>query len=373
MVLGSTDPTITYAQTLYHAAKGCSIRYIPGSLNIDPSGWDEADNLFLADLFGLTYERLLPSPQANLTEVWMEYLDRIWNALSRNSAVQICQGWMNITENEDGELIGPDGTELIWWEGMQNRPDMHYLVATGMDKTSAQPSVYVNDPIGGWYGTGKDILVPPARFILMIQRCQVPQHQYITIAYYPPSSPRMRPVGFDPDALTRQRIRDKIAGAAAAYESPELWQEFFGAQWQGQISYGIAGLQALKTDLEENNFQRILAAKEAENYPPLDAVSYLDLGIYHYANIVAIGAEYLEEREYMDEWEWHLRLHILYNRLWIATSHIRSIFKRYYLNTRGGRNRLANAMAEAAAHLYDMRVIIDEMIAHLEQYAPQFL
>ncbi len=373
MVLGSLDPTITYAQTLYYSAKGCGIRYIPGSLTAEPGGWDEADNLFLADLFGFTYERLLPRPEARPTEIWPEYLDRIWNALSRGAAVQICQGWMNITETDDGQLIGPDGTELIWWEGMQNRPDMHYLVATGMDKSSTQPSFYVNDPIGGWFGTGKGIPVSAARFVLMIQRCQVPQHQYITITYYLPLRPPMRPVGFDPDALSRQRIRDKITGAAAAYESLETWQEFFGAEWQESVSYGIPGLRDLRTDLEENNFERILAAREAENYPPFDTVSYLDLWAYHYANIVAISAEYLEEKERMDEWEWHIRLHMLYNRLWIATAHIRSIFKRHYLNTRRERNRLANAMEESAAHLHDMRSIIDEMIDHLEQYAPQFL
>jgi hypothetical protein len=372
MVLGSLDPSITYAQTLYYAAKGCGARYIPGSLTIDPGGWDEADNLFLADLFGFTYERRLPPPEASLAEIWPEYLDRLWNALNRGSAVQICQGWMNIVEDDDGNLIGPGGSEITWWEGMQNRPDMHYLVATGMDKNPAQPGFYINDPIGGWFGTGKSVLIPAARFVLMIGRCQVPQHQYITLAYYPPPSPPMRHINFDPDAVARQRIRDKITGAAAAYESPEIWQEYFGPTWQDQFSYGIPGLQDLKTDLEENNFQRILALREAENYPPLDVVSYLDLWAYHYANIVAISAEYLEEKERMDEWEWHIRLHILYDRLWIATAHIRSIFKRHYLDTRG-RNRLANAMEESAAHLYDMRTIIDEMIDHLEQYAPQFL
>ncbi len=391
MVLGSLDPSITYAQSLYYAAKGCGVRYIPGSLTIDPSGWDEADNQFLADFFGFTYERLQPAATADRNrrasphppislphtlphtlQTWSEYLDRIWNALSAGSAVQVCQGWMGIAETDDGDLIGPGGTEITWWEGMQNRPDMHYLVAVGMDKSADHGGAYVNDPIGGWFGTGKGIFVSAARFALMIERCQVPQHQYITIAYYR-SDPPLRPGGLDPDIAIRQRFSDKISGAAAAYEGLETWQEYFGAEWQDQVSYGIPGLQALKTDLEENNFQRILAAREAESYPPLDVVSYLDLWAYHYANITAISAEYLEEKERMDEWEWHIRLHILYDRLWIATAHIRSIFKRHYLNTRGGRNRLANAMEESAAHLYDMRSIIDEMIDHLNQYAAQFL
>ena len=80
MVLGSLDPRISYETSLYYSTKAVSINYIPGSLNIEPGGWDLANSEFLGDLFGFEYKKQLPpsySPPGKPSPVgdpdWDEY------------------------------------------------------------------------------------------------------------------------------------------------------------------------------------------------------------------------------------------------------------------------------------------------------------
>ena len=369
MVLGSIDPEITYPMSLYYSTKGCGCNYIRGTLTIDPGGWDEANSKFLAEIFGFNYERILPNISdqiATIDQVWNGYLGRIWAALNEGSAVQICQGW-----------VGEQGQDAWWGGGMENTPDMHYITAVGMDRRAGRESVYIHDPIGGWFGTGRYYTVlmdsddeDETTFTKMSEACHLPQHKYITITYYP----KIRPIGHsrkvllgDPDTTVQRRIQQRLMGNPEVYDGPETWQEFFGSEWSGDIRYGQEGLEFLKGDLDHSCIGEKLGQLEsAIGMHPLDTISYLDLGVYHYSYITSISSEYLEELGRIKEWEWLFKLHLLYEHLWIATSNIRSIFKRYYQQEKV--EPLSNAVNDSRDYLDNMQRIIDKMIYHFDQY-----
>ena len=370
MVLGSQIPSITYPMSLYYSGKAYGIRYIRGSLTIDPGVWDEADNKFLAnDLFGLTYERRLPTEGESRRDKWDNYLGRIWDGLKeKRAAVQICQGWVNVTETENHTVIGPEG-EIPWWEGMQSRPDMHYLTAVGMIKGGSEEGMILNDPIAGWFGVERDLWVPQSYFELMIKKCRLDQHRYITIVYYYPRAHLpVDPIEANSNRKVESRITAKIRGESWTYEDAQTWQEFMGEEWEGEIIYGANGLYYLHYDLEDPNFKTALLAREFNiEMSPLDTVSYLDLSLYHYAEILNVGAEFLEEQDRREEWEWTLKLHILYKRMWISTSYIRDVFKQHYLPEPSD-DALDAAVAESEAYRATLRSTIDETIEHLLTY-----
>ncbi|MFC1971661.1 hypothetical protein ACFLV0_07065 [Chloroflexota bacterium] len=384
------DPSITYSQSLYYSAKGCGVSYLEHAFNIDPGGWQEADNRFLARLFGLTYERGLPptSPETDrelhpsielatplpgeLMAPWAEFSNRVWSGLRRGSAVQVCQGWLRVIETPDGRLVTPDGMRITWWEGMEDRPDMHFIVVVGMDTNPEEPLFYVNDPIGGWFGTGKSVEMTAERFAEMMDRCQVPQHRYLTQTFYRPS-PAPDPLD-NPEEVVKHRIAAKISGNARAYESHALWQEWFGPEWSGRVIRGIPGLQAWIDDLEDDHFEERLRSRlEGHGILPLDAVSYMDLAAYNFSYLTAVSAEYLEQEGRIDEWEWLFNLHILYERLWTATSHVRAIFKEHYLAEEGETDLLHSAAEESSDYRREVRNIIGAMILHMAQYERLFL
>ena len=118
MVLGSLDPRISYETSLYYSTKAVSINYVPGSLTLEPGGWDYANSKFLGKLFGYEYDLDLPpdyTPPGSDTEEsqpdWNEYLKRVWEGLKGGAAVQVCQGWMNVIITEDGQMFGPGGVD----------------------------------------------------------------------------------------------------------------------------------------------------------------------------------------------------------------------------------------------------------------------
>jgi len=63
MVLGSIDKNISYPQSLYFSAKAYEFGYFPNGLMIAPPSWDDENNRWLASLFGLTYQRIIPPPK----------------------------------------------------------------------------------------------------------------------------------------------------------------------------------------------------------------------------------------------------------------------------------------------------------------------
>ena len=365
MVIGSQVRSFTYPQSLYYSGKWCSIRYIPGSLTLDPGAWDDADNRFLAALYNLTYERLhpneLPVDENNYDAVWEGYWRRILNGLAGGSAVQICQGW-GFDPSETGWLPP-------WWGGMTERPDVHFIVAVGVDFTNQ--NVHINDPIDGWSGQqGKDKPITfdddsDVNFRDMIDRCGASQNQYITITYSGQATevPRL-------EITVTKRIGAKILGLKNetelfVYEDDATWREYFeiagGSINPANIVYGTNGLRRLCEDLEDDNFHGVITSS---NSLPYDAVAYLDLSIYHYSQITAVASEYLEYEGLIDAWEWMRELHMLYERMWISSAHIRDIFKM----VTDSPSNLEAAINDSAIHRTNLRNTITEVARHLETH-----
>lgn len=375
MVLGSLDPRISYETSLYYSTKAASINYVPGGLTLEPGGWDLANSAFLGELFGYEYILELPPgyapPGADTQETkpdWDEYLERVWDGLVGGAAVQVCQGWMNVTETGDGQMIGPAGMDPFWWEGMEERPDMHYGAVVGMDKSTDPTLVIMHDPIGGWFGTGRDIEYTQDEFIDRIAHCQVPQLKRITHTYRIPD--RSPGGGYDQNRLdeiersVRERITAKIAGNADVYDSDQTWRSYLGPGWNGRMAYGAGeGLDALLEDLEEGRFRAVLSRA---GRLPLDMVSYLDLGAYHYGHIAGISAEHLEEQGKTDEWEWMFALHILYERMQLSTAQIRAAFKEFYLDK--SRDPLGESVEASGEYLANLRRTVRVLQEHFFEY-----
>ncbi len=360
MVLGSQVRSLTYPQTLYYSGKWCSIRYIPGSLTMDPGAWDDADNRFLAALYNLTYKRLhpdeLPVPENNYEEVWGRYWRRILRGLTGGSAVQICQGWM--FDPSESDWLPP------WWGGMSERPDVHYIVAGGVDFISR--NVNINDPIDGWFGQqGKDKSIPFDTFTEMIDRCGVGPNQYITITYSGEANeiPHL-------EVTVINRIGAKILGMKSqtelfVYEDDETWLQYAGMAGGSidpdVIVYGTNGLRHLCEDLEDDIFPGVI---DSPNNLPYDMVAYLDLSIYHYSQICAVASEFLEYEGRIDEWEWMQKLHMLYERMWLSSAYIRDTFKM----VTDSPDNLGTVINESAIHRANLRDTIIEVIRHLETH-----
>lgn len=352
MVLGSIYKNITYPQSLYYSAKGYGFGYIPKALTIEPGGWDVNSNKFLASIFGLKHEM---SRSENIicratdrvgeceNRKWNAYVMRIWNALKEGSAVQVCKAW------KEGIETPP------WWEGMTVRPDIHYVTVVGMDKS--KNIIYIHDPIGGWYGTGKYMPMAIGEFRDFIEETPLP-HRYITITFK-----KIRTI-YNYNTIeerVKDRIIKKINGDPVVYDFLEIWQEFFdNPQFKG-FEYGIKGLEAFKRDLEPDTFKELLRkSKKSKGIEPLDIVSYINLNIYHYSFITSISAEYLEEKRRIKEWEWLFNLHLFYEILWVSTTHIRDIFK--------NNNNLDEAVKKSEPYLLEMKITIDDMIKHFKNY-----
>jgi len=112
MVLGSIDKSISYPKSLYYSAKAYEFGYFPNGLMIAPPSWDDENNRWLASLFGLAYQRIIPPKTSDPDVAWKEYLQRIETALRSGSAVQTCRGWMGAWE-KDGQITSKIGGRLF--------------------------------------------------------------------------------------------------------------------------------------------------------------------------------------------------------------------------------------------------------------------
>lgn len=324
---------------------------------IEPSAWDDANNEWLASLHGLSYERVVPEGVVDPDKTWEEYINRIWQYLQYGSSVQVCRGWAPAKE-EMGEIVSRPGVRLFWWEGMRReaRPDMHYITAVGLDRSEG--IIYVHDPIGGWFGTGKYMEIKLEPFRRLVERSPR-QHRYITITFKrtttPPKSER------EIERLLKERIVRNIKGDSAVYNKPEMWRSFYRVKKVRRFEHGLKGLKAFKTDLDPGRFKKILRAKmEKSKIKPVEAISWIDLNVYHYSFIASISAEYLEEEGRIKEWEWMFDLHLLYEKLWVSTTKLRSIFK--------STAELDQAVVKSKSILKEMGQTIDEMIKHFKLY-----
>ena len=361
MVLGSIDKSISYPQSLYYSAKAYEFGYFPNGLMIAPPSWDDENNRWLASLFGLTYQRIIPPKNSDPDVAWKDYLQRIETALQSGSAVQTSRGWMGAWE-KDGQITSKIGGRLFWWEGLsrKHRPDMHYFTIIGLDRFKGE--VYAHDPVFGWYGWGRDVPIREKVLRQAVQRSPW-QHRYITVVFNRSgSSPKNER---EIQTLLKKRIQQKILGDDSVYDSVEMWREFFCMpRLNKNFVHGIKGLEAFKTDLQPERFKRILAAKlEKRKMKPVEVVSWIDLNMYHNAWVAMISADYLEEIGQIDEWLWLLRLHIFYEQLWMSSAKLRSVFKTI--------DNVGQAMALISPVLKNMRNTIDAIIEHFRLHLRQ--
>lgn len=358
MVLGSINKDITYPASLYYSAQPYSFGYFENGLMVEPPGWDDETNQWLATLFGLTYNRVVPPQNIDPDKAWNDYLHRIETALRDGYPVQTSRGWMGTSE-EGGTITSKIGGRLFWWEGLskKHRPDMHYFTITGIDRS--QNTIYFHDPVFGWYGWGKDVSVPLTTFRRAVQRAPW-QHRYITITFKPSTSPAKSRA--EMQRLLKKRIIKKIKGDPTVYNSLEMWQTFYDQKRLNRnFTHGIQGFKAFKRDLQADRFKRILALKlKHRNMQPSSVVSWIDLIMYHKAWVALIGAEYCEKTGHIKEWQRLFRLHMFYEQMCLSTAKLRSLFK--------ATNDVDNAMPEVMPVLKDMQKTIDEMIAYFRLY-----
>ncbi len=363
MVLGSLIKGMTYPKSLYYSAQAYGFTYFPLWIN-PPGSWDDENNEWLASLYGLSYERVMPDRVVDPDKEWEEYINRIWEYLQQGSPVMVCRGWAKVLE-EGGKIIAArgHGMRVFWWEGMNReaRTQVHYITVVGMDRQKS--IIYLHDPILGWIGEkgryrqGK--LARFREFIELTPRC----HKYITKTFkntgeHPKSEQEI-------ESLVKERIIKKLKGNPSVYDKPEMWSSFFGIERVLKFEYGLNGLKAFRNDLEPESFKKVLRYRMSGRLKrPADLLSYLNLWIYHYTFLTSITAEHLEANGRLREWEWLFNLHLLYEKLWVSTTKLHSIFK--------STEDLDQAINNSKPILKEMRGTIDEMSKHIQSYLKEF-
>ena len=363
MVLGSIDKSITYSRSLYESANAYGFGYLPNTLALMPAGWLDEENAWLAFLYGLSYERVLPEKTDDDNRAWNEYIERIRRLLLEGSPVQIGRGWVKWWgyKEEQGKIKQDLMGRLFWWEGMTTRarPDMHYFTAVGMDES--RNVLIVNDGIYGWIGKAayEEINLDILKKVVPLTP---PQHKYITVTFKKSDTPRKD--DREIDRLVKDRVIKKIQGNPSVYDKLETWRLFYTYDRFPGFLYSNKALAAFKDDLYPGKFARILKFhQQSRNVNPADIISWLDLWVYHYSYVASVSAEYLEENGRLKEWEWLFNHHILYEKLWASTTLLRSVFK--------NDKNVNQAVEKSKPILKKMRLTIDEMIKHFELYLEQ--
>lgn len=348
MVLGKFVNGLSYPETLYYSGQAYGFTYFP--LLVDPPGaWDDVNNRWLASLFGLSYERVMADGG--------DYIDKIWKYLQQGLPVLACRGWFGVSEA--GAEIRVGGKRAFWWEGMSKeaRTQIHYLTIVGMDR--ANGTLYVNDPIYCWHGIqGKYAAISIDRFRRSAGQTP-PMHKYIIKVFKETGEPRKREAEIQ--ELVNHRIVQKLRGKPSVYDTPDTWRCYFGMSRNPRVEYGLKGLKSFRDDLEPFRFKSILEfLGKQRGMRPVDRLSYLNLYVYHRSMLTSIAAEYLEANNRIEEWKWLFELHMLYERLWLSTTKLCSIFR--------SSQSLGQAVDTSKPVLGKMRGTIDQMIDHIESY-----
>ena len=349
MVLGSEVKGLTYPKSVYLSSSPFGFFYIQGALAFPFSRWTEGDDQWIAELFGLSWEKRVKPPGIDGEEAWEEYIKRVEGYLKRGIPVQTFWNWTpNPEEEKLDKIVTPTGERAFWWEGMtqKTRPDTHSFVIVGLDKANDQ--VRVNMPIGGWFGLEKYRAV---RLSYLKKRIE-PLRQdlkYTTIAYVPTGKPAKNEQEIK--RLIGERILKKIQGDPAAYFNER----------QQRYQYGIQALKALKEDLDVIKFIPILETRsKRQDLSPLEILVLLKLGFYQMKFITSLAAEYLEEERRIPEWEWLSRLHILYYKLYISSIKLVDLARA----TDDKKNRAERFKPV----LQEMQMTLDATIDHMKKY-----
>jgi hypothetical protein len=349
MVLGSRVKDLTYPKSLYLSTSPFGFFYIPGSLAFPFSRWTEGDDRWVAELFGLSWEKRTKPPDVSGEDAWKEYIARVEGYLKRGIAVQTYWNWTPDPEEEKlGKIVTPSGERAFWWEGMtQNtRPDTHSFVIVGLDRDN--DLIRVNLPIGGWYGLEKYRAVKLSYLKKRIEPLRQ-DLKYTTIAYVPTGKPAKSELEIK--KLIDERIAKKIQGDPSAY----------GNERNPRYQYGVNAFKALKEDLNVARFMQILENRsKSQGISPLEILVLMKLGFYQMKFITSLAAEFLEEQRRIPEWEWLSHLHIQYYRLYILSLKLVDLGR-----TVTDKSKWTEKFKPV---LQEMQITLEATIAHMKKY-----
>ncbi|MBA7649001.1 hypothetical protein ES703_56793 [subsurface metagenome] len=340
MLLGYFDTSITYHKSMYYSGNCYGFGYYPNTLYLGFPCEEEEDYEWLASLYGLSYERIVPAKTPNKEDAWDEYIDRIWSYLQEGVPVQTCWSWSG--REEGGKIYTRGGFRPYWWEGItrENRPEMHYIVVVGLDKSEGV--IYLNDP---WPGNEPYKEMSLAGFRGLVETLGT-ELRYLTIGFTRNDVP-----GKDEnriEEMVKQRSPKKLRGDPAVYDKAPRYR-----------LYGLKGLEAFKDDLAPTKFAGIMRAKarlatQGQVLRPIETVTYLNLHLYQYSFITSVSAEYLKATGETEAWRWLSNLHTLYEKLYVSSGKLVSIFK--------SSQDLDEALPKCAGTLSEMSGILDEII-----------
>jgi len=355
MVLGSFDRNLSYPKSLYYSAAGYGFAYVPKGMWLESvAHWDDANNQFLASLYGLSHERAVPERITDEEQAWQEYMGRIRRYLQQGSPVQIAKGWEARFDKREIVNVGT-GMRTYWWEGAAWTPS-HYFAAVGLDEREGV--LYIHDAVLGWFGTGKYYKLE-LEALKKATKSLPPHLKYVTITFKKGEGPRKS----DPEmeSLVKERIIKKLKGDPSVYDTLEMWRAHFRNEKFPGYQHGLKAWQAFKKDLEPQEFKKIVQRfGEGKQRKPVMLISWMDIHVNHFTSLTAVSAEYLEEKGMMKEWEWLFKYRMLYEKMRVSTIQIRSIFK--------STEDIDKAVEASAPHLKEMAKTVDEAIKHIESY-----
>ena len=349
MVLGSKAGGLTYSKSMYLSTSPFGFFYVEGSLAFPFGRWTEGDDQWIAELFGLSWEKRLKPDGMDGEEAWEEYIKRVEGYLKRGIPVQTFWNWTpNREEKKQDKIVTPSGERAFWWEGLteKTRPDTHNFVVVGLDRANHQ--VRVNMPSAGWFGLEKYRTINLNYLKKRIETLRQ-NLKYTTIAYVPTEKPRKNDQEMEKGVS--HRILKKIQGDPDAYFSER----------NQRYQYGINALKAFKEDLNVSRFFQILDKRaKRQDLSCLEILVWVKLGLYQMKFITSLAAEYLEEERRIPEWEWLTHLNIQYSKLYISSVKLVDLA------------RVADQNKKSAERftpvLQEMQTTLEATIDHMKKY-----
>ena len=263
----STTMTIKYHEinttlheVLYNSGVGYSLAYpIPFKQRIPLSGsqlscW-AADQKFLADLYGLSYENWRANETIPDDERWQEYWTRVKQNITKDIPVLAHVDWFRLIYfnfNKNTSVI-PD-----WLLDYIPSLSGHIILIVGFNETNQ--TICYNDPAPPLWGKPSDGYynwMDITDFKKALRMAQLPY--LISIFENTSNSPLSREGRFE---KVHKRNIEKLKGNSSAYGLSE-YEEFFGDLWN-DIKFGVNASKMLKKDFEkgiQNRFKTILIYK----------------------------------------------------------------------------------------------------------------
>ena len=242
-------------EVLYNSGAGHSMAYSLPFFKRLPVGcgmvskWD-ADCSFLADLYGLSFEKWQADKTLSEEERWHEYWIRVKQNITQNIPIMtnVDPSFLTSIRNSVRKELGI--SEGIWtkisdrlWE-LAPSGILHAIVLVGFNETNG--TVCYNDPAAALFGHPEDgtyAWMNLTKFRKAIWRLSLynPFSYYIEIFENTSDSPFDKKEAFE---LAHERNIKKMKGNLSAYD------EYVVYEW-GCTNLGINALKALKKDLSK--------------------------------------------------------------------------------------------------------------------------